>query len=99
MVEEVGEILRDTLRDTGFDPASLDLEITESVIVEDAPATLGTLQDLKRLGVNVAIDDFGTGYSSLCYLRRFPVDSLKIDRSMTQGLGEDPRTRRYCRRW
>ncbi|MDQ4063004.1 MAG: EAL domain-containing protein [Actinomycetota bacterium] len=87
LVEEVAEILRKT----GLDPASLTLEITESVVMEDTPSTLATLQELKGLGVNLAIDDFGTGYSSLSYLRHFPVDFLKIDRSMIQGLGEDPK--------
>jgi len=79
------------LRETGLDPAALDLEITESVVMEDAPATLVTLRDLKGLGVNLAIDDFGTGYSSLSYLRRFPVDFLKVDRSIIQGIGEGPK--------
>ncbi|CAA9442421.1 MAG: diguanylate cyclase/phosphodiesterase (GGDEF & EAL domains) with PAS/PAC sensor(s) [uncultured Rubrobacteraceae bacterium] len=87
LVEEVAAILRET----GLDPASLDLEITESVVMDDAPSTLAKLQKLKDLGVNLTIDDFGTGYSSLSYLRRFPVDFLKIDRSMIQGLGEDPK--------
>ena len=79
------------LRETGLDPAALDLEITESVMMEDAPATLATLRDLKGLGVNLAIDDFGTGYSSLSYLKRFPVDFLKVDRSLIQGIGEGPK--------
>ncbi len=87
LVEEVEA----ALRETGLDPASLDLEITESVVMEDAPATLATLQEIKGLGVNLAIDDFGTGYSSLSYLRRFPVDFLKVDRSIIEGLGEDPK--------
>ncbi|MCA1740801.1 MAG: GGDEF domain-containing phosphodiesterase, partial [Actinobacteria bacterium] len=87
LAEEVGA----ALRETGLDPATLDLEITESVVMENAPSTLATLKKLKELGVNLAIDDFGTGYSSLSYLRRFPVDFLKIDRSITQGLGEDPK--------
>lgn len=87
LVEEVEA----TLRETGLDPSNLDLEITEGVVMEDAPLTLDTLQELKDLGVNLAIDDFGTGYSSLSYLRRFPVDFLKIDRSMIEGLGEDPK--------
>jgi EAL domain-containing protein (putative c-di-GMP-specific phosphodiesterase class I) len=86
LAEEVGA----ALRETGLDPATLELEITESVVMENAPSTLATLKKLKELGVNLAIDDFGTGYSSLSYLRRFPVDFLKIDRSVTQGLGEDP---------
>jgi len=79
------------LRESGLDPAALDLEITESVVMEDAPTTLATLRDLKALGLNLAIDDFGTGYSSLSYLRRFPIDFLKVDRSLIQGLGGGPK--------
>lgn len=75
------EDVRRVLRDTGFPPGQLELEITESILIEDSAAALATLEELKRLGVRLAIDDFGTGYSSLSYLRRFPLDTLKIDRS------------------
>ena len=87
----LSEEVEAALRETGLDPASLDLEITESVVMKDAPATLATLRELKGLGVNLAIDDFGTGYSSLSYLRRFPVDFLKVDRSIIEGLSKDPK--------
>jgi EAL domain-containing protein (putative c-di-GMP-specific phosphodiesterase class I) len=83
----VGEVAR-VLVETGIDPSSLILEITESVLMEAAASTT-TLQRLKGLGVGLAIDDFGTGYSSLSYLKRFPVDSLKVDRSFIEGLGRD----------
>jgi diguanylate cyclase (GGDEF)-like protein/PAS domain S-box-containing protein len=66
---------------SGLDPASLVVEVTESTLMRDADATVSRLQALKEIGVMIAIDDFGTGYSSLAYLRRFPVDVLKIDRS------------------
>jgi diguanylate cyclase (GGDEF)-like protein len=78
-----------TLEETGLDPRFLKLEITESIVMQDAVATIETLQAFKALGIRVAIDDFGTGYSSLSYLKRLPVDTLKIDRSFVDGLGLD----------
>jgi len=81
--------IREVLEQTAVDPASIVLEITESVMMEDAESTITTLRDLKGLGVQLAIDDFGTGYSSLSYLKRFPVDILKIDRSFIAGLSQD----------
>lgn len=84
----VGEVA-EALRLTGVDPHSISLEITESAVMEDGSATISTLQQLKELGVTLAIDDFGMGYSSLSYLKRFPVDTLKIDKSFVSGLGHD----------
>ncbi len=84
----VAEVAR-TLRTTGLDAACLKIEITESMAVEDETATMSILQGLKGLGVQLAIDDFGTGYSALSWLKRYPVDTLKIDRSFIAGLGQD----------
>ncbi len=78
------------LRSTGAAPAHVCLEITESVLLDDADETIEKLERLKVLGVHLAIDDFGTGYSSLSYLRRFPVDILKVDQTFVNGLGHDP---------
>jgi diguanylate cyclase (GGDEF)-like protein len=74
------------LAESGVPPHQLCLEITESVLLEDADASARALSALKRLGVRIAVDDFGTGYSSLTYLKQFPVDALKIDRSFVSGL-------------
>jgi len=77
------------LDESGVEPTSLVLEVTESALMDDAEAALRVLTELKTLGVQIAIDDFGTGYSSLVYLKRFPVDLIKIDRSFVAGLGRD----------
>ncbi len=87
-LESVFEILADT----GLDPTSLELELTESVLMKHAESATSILTALRARGVQIAVDDFGTGYSSLSYLRKFPVDALKIDRSfvhqITNGSGE-----------
>src|SRR4029079_13436824 len=75
------------LAESGMPAARLQLEITESVLLQNTFATLQTLHALRNLGVQIALDDFGTGYSSLSYLRSFPFDKIKIDRSFIQDLG------------
>jgi EAL domain-containing protein (putative c-di-GMP-specific phosphodiesterase class I) len=83
----VEEILR-ILENTGLDPRHLRLEITESVMMHDVSVATA-LQRLKGSGIELAMDDFGTGYSNLSYLKRLPIDCLKIDRSYVDGLGSD----------
>ncbi len=78
------------LRDTGLDPKHLTLEITESVLMEHARESVSMLQELKSIGLHLEIDDFGTGYSSLAYLKRFPVDALKVDRTFTREMTTNP---------
>ena len=82
----VQEITR-TAREAGLDPHALTLEITESAVMLDPAKAATTLKELKALGFALAIDDFGTGYCSLSYLKNFPIDHLKIDRSFVEGLG------------
>ncbi len=81
------DIVADALRETGVSASSVELEITESMLVGDGHEILAKLRALKDFGVSLAIDDFGTGYSSLSYLQRLPVDTLKIDQSFVRALG------------
>ncbi len=87
---DLPEIVAAALRESGLEPSLLELELTESVLLEDCRQTSANLEALKSMGLRLTIDDFGTGYSSLSYLRRFPLDALKIDRSFISGLPEDP---------
>jgi diguanylate cyclase (GGDEF)-like protein/PAS domain S-box-containing protein len=86
----LADIINRILEDTGFDPTRLELEITESVIMENAQETINTLNTLDKMGIRFAIDDFGTGYSSLSYLKRFPIHTLKIDYSFVHDITTDP---------
>lgn len=82
-------LVEQVLAETGLEPGRLELEITEGVLLHDTESTLATLNRLKKLGVRIAMDDFGTGYSSISYLRRFPFDKIKVDRSFVGELGGD----------
>ncbi len=82
--------VKQVLEDTGLDPSRLELELTESQLMQNTEGAIAVLDELKALGVRIAIDDFGTGYSSLSCLRRFPVDVVKIDRSFIANITSDP---------
>jgi diguanylate cyclase (GGDEF)-like protein len=91
------EQIQEVLQETGLDPRSLKLEITETVVMENIETATLTLEQLRALGVELSIDDFGTGYSSLSYLQRFPVSTLKIDRSFVSRMTENDGTAEIVR--
>ncbi|MEW6054615.1 MAG: EAL domain-containing protein [Nitrospirota bacterium] len=84
------ESVSQTLRETGLDPAHLQLELTESIIMQHSEDTVKKLHALQSMGIRISLDDFGTGYSSLNYLKRFPISTLKIDRSFIQDIATNP---------
>jgi diguanylate cyclase (GGDEF)-like protein/PAS domain S-box-containing protein len=88
--QDLVAIVKDVLEQSGLDASLLQLEITESIAMHNVEATIETLNQLRALGVTISIDDFGTGYSSLNYLKKFPVDKLKIDRSFVTDIGLHP---------
>ncbi|MGH8506281.1 MAG: putative bifunctional diguanylate cyclase/phosphodiesterase, partial [Stenotrophobium sp.] len=88
--QDIPALVREVLDETGLPPASLHLELTENIILRQSESATNALRQLKALGVLLAIDDFGTGYSSLGYLKRFPVDIIKIDQSFVLDLIANP---------
>jgi EAL domain-containing protein (putative c-di-GMP-specific phosphodiesterase class I) len=84
--DEIVTHIADLLREADLSPGCVELEITETVFLGDSERAVAILSEFKELGVSLAIDDFGTGYSSLSYLRRFPLDIIKIDRSLVTGI-------------
>ena len=88
--EEILRTVRDSVLAVGLDPRFLELEITETILLQDVEENVRILAELKALGVRISLDDFGTGYSALSYLKRFPIDILKIDRSFIRDIATDP---------
>ncbi len=87
---DLEKTISDTLAESGLRPDCLELELTESILIQDTDTILGTVNRLGAIGVKMSIDDFGTGYSSLSYLKRFSVDKLKIDQSFVRALASAP---------
>ena len=88
--QNFADVVGSVIKASGIDPQALELEITESLIMEDTEANIKTLQQIRDMGITIAIDDFGTGYSSLRYLASLPIDTLKIDRSFVITMTQDP---------
>ena len=89
--------VRSILNETGIEAGQLEMEVTESILIESMEESIGKLEQLRSLGVNIALDDFGTGYSSLTYLRRLPVSTLKVDKSFIDGIIDDVTQAEYVR--
>jgi diguanylate cyclase (GGDEF)-like protein len=88
--QELAEDVKEAARAVDLHPRALELEITESILLQDLEENVRTLKNLKAMGLRISLDDFGTGYSSLSYLKRFPIDTLKIDRSFVQDITTNP---------
>jgi EAL domain-containing protein (putative c-di-GMP-specific phosphodiesterase class I) len=89
--------VRDALSSSGLPSKALELEVTEGVLIDDMESVVELLRSLRRLGVSIALDDFGTGYSSMAYLRRLPIDILKIDQSFVRDMEADESARNIVR--
>jgi EAL domain-containing protein (putative c-di-GMP-specific phosphodiesterase class I) len=83
------DTVTEVLFETGMEPCELELEVTESIVMNNPKAAIEVLNELRALGVHIAVDDFGTGYSSLMYLKKLPLSSLKIDRGFVADIGRD----------
>ena len=84
----LAQLVRESVEEAGIAPGCLELEITEGLLMEHPVAAEGMLRELHAMGIGIALDDFGTGFSSMAYLKRFPVQTIKIDRVFVEGLGE-----------
>ena len=91
MDDNIIQIIKDALINSGLPPNYLDLELTETILMEDSKRSVDVLKELKSMGINISIDDFGTGYSSLSYLKMFPIDTLKIDQSFISSIDASKR--------
>jgi diguanylate cyclase (GGDEF)-like protein len=89
--ENLVEIIKKVLEDTGLEPKWLEIEITESILMKNLDFSIGVLNNLRNMGIHVSLDDFGTGYSSLNYLKRLPINTLKIDKSFVDNITIDPK--------
>jgi diguanylate cyclase (GGDEF)-like protein/PAS domain S-box-containing protein len=94
--EDLVKDIANALKNTGMKPELLELELTESMVIQNPERAGKVLAEIKKMGVRLAIDDFGVGYSSLTHLKRFPIDTLKVDRSFIQDLPQDPEDRAIC---
>ena len=92
MQSDLIKIIKTTLKRTKLDPEYLELELTETILMDDVKKTVDILNEIKTMGVKISIDDFGTGYSSLSYLREFPIDTLKIDQSFISSIHDSQGT-------
>lgn len=88
---DIVSVVKEVLRTSGLDPERLELEVTESLLIQDKDSIFNQLRHLRRLGVSIVLDDFGTGYSSLTYLWKFPFDTVKIDQSFVSEMETDPK--------
>jgi len=88
--EDLVKDIAEALENSGMKPELLELELTESMVIQNADRAGRVLAELKKMGARLAIDDFGVGYSSLTHLKRFPIDTLKVDRSFIRDLPQDP---------
>ena len=88
---KISYVVKHALRTSGLDPKRLEVEVTESLWIQDTDSVLVQLERLRKMGVSIALDDFGTGYSSLSYLWKFPFDTVKIDQSFVSEMETDPK--------
>ena len=87
--KDLPELIRSVIAETGLAPHRIELEVTESAAMQDVDSSIAMMRELKAIGVQLSIDDFGTGYSSLAYLKRFPLDKLKVDQSFVRNMTDD----------